>query len=71
MERIEMAKSKAEFDIVVYGASGFTGRLVAENRDKNRETNDDRQLQQDLAAVAEKYPPAARNQGRKLTEKSR
>ena len=25
-----MAKSKAEFDIVVYGASGFTGRLVAE-----------------------------------------
>jgi short subunit dehydrogenase-like uncharacterized protein len=25
-----MAKAKAEFDIVVYGASGFTGRLVAE-----------------------------------------
>ncbi len=25
-----MAKKKAEFDIVVYGASGFTGRLVAE-----------------------------------------
>ncbi|WP_219895267.1 saccharopine dehydrogenase family protein [Aquisediminimonas profunda] len=25
-----MAKSKAEFDIIVYGASGFTGRLVAE-----------------------------------------
>ena len=25
-----MAKTKAEFDIVVYGASGFTGRLVAE-----------------------------------------
>ena len=25
-----MAKGKAEFDIIVYGASGFTGRLVAE-----------------------------------------
>ncbi len=25
-----MAKAKAEFDIIVYGASGFTGRLVAE-----------------------------------------
>lgn len=25
-----MSKSKAEFDIIVYGASGFTGRLVAE-----------------------------------------
>jgi short subunit dehydrogenase-like uncharacterized protein len=25
-----MAKSKREFDIIVYGASGFTGRLVAE-----------------------------------------
>jgi short subunit dehydrogenase-like uncharacterized protein len=25
-----MSKAKAEFDIVVYGASGFTGRLVAE-----------------------------------------
>jgi short subunit dehydrogenase-like uncharacterized protein len=25
-----MAKLKAEFDIIVYGASGFTGRLVAE-----------------------------------------
>lgn len=25
-----MAKKKAEFDVVVYGASGFTGRLVAE-----------------------------------------
>ena len=25
-----MAKEKAEFDIIVYGASGFTGRLVAE-----------------------------------------
>lgn len=25
-----MAKNKAEFDIIVYGASGFTGRLVAE-----------------------------------------
>jgi short subunit dehydrogenase-like uncharacterized protein len=25
-----MAKSKAEFDIIVYGAGGFTGRLVAE-----------------------------------------
>jgi short subunit dehydrogenase-like uncharacterized protein len=25
-----MAKAKAEFDVVVYGASGFTGRLVAE-----------------------------------------
>ena len=25
-----MAKQTAEFDIIVYGASGFTGRLVAE-----------------------------------------
>ncbi|NBU79286.1 MAG: saccharopine dehydrogenase, partial [Sphingomonadaceae bacterium] len=25
-----MAKQDAEFDIIVYGASGFTGRLVAE-----------------------------------------
>jgi short subunit dehydrogenase-like uncharacterized protein len=25
-----MAKAKAEFDIIVYGASGFTGRLIAE-----------------------------------------
>ena len=25
-----MAKKNAEFDIIVYGASGFTGRLVAE-----------------------------------------
>ena len=25
-----MTKTKAEFDIIVYGASGFTGRLVAE-----------------------------------------
>jgi short subunit dehydrogenase-like uncharacterized protein len=27
---IEMAKAKREFDVIVYGASGFTGRLVAE-----------------------------------------
>jgi short subunit dehydrogenase-like uncharacterized protein len=25
-----MAKASAEFDIIVYGASGFTGRLVVE-----------------------------------------
>ena len=25
-----MARKDAEFDIIVYGASGFTGRLVAE-----------------------------------------
>ena len=25
-----MAKTQAEFDIIIYGASGFTGRLVAE-----------------------------------------
>ena len=25
-----MAKTSAEFDVIVYGASGFTGRLVAE-----------------------------------------
>ena len=31
-----MAKGKAEFDIIVYGASGFTGRLVAEYLAKQR-----------------------------------
>ena len=30
-----MPKSSAEFDIIVYGASGYTGRLVAEYLDQH------------------------------------
>ncbi|MEO9461482.1 MAG: saccharopine dehydrogenase NADP-binding domain-containing protein [Marinomonas sp.] len=30
-----MAKSSAEFDIIIYGASGYTGRLVAEYLDQH------------------------------------
>ena len=47
------------------------GRLVAEERDQNRETKQDGELEKHLAAVAEKDPPAAREQGGELAEKTR
>ncbi len=36
-----MPKSSAEFDLIVYGASGYTGRLVAEYLDQHYGSRDD------------------------------